>query len=295
MTIIKLRAVEHGVTLEYNEKLDKLQYPYIWGSPLHVRQIFINILSNSIKYNKKNGKIRCNAECRKISENQVEYKVVISDSGIGMSEEFLKHLFEPFSREHTGVNSSYEGTGLGMSIVKQLIEKMNGTIEVQSKEGEGSRFTITIPFEIAQKEDILSEESEDSESDISGARILLVEDNDLNMEIAETFLKDAGALVTKAYNGQQAVYMFGENLPGRFDMILMDVMMPIMNGYEATRRIRKMDRPDAKTIPIIAMTANAFLEDIQESKDAGMNEHISKPLDISKVISTIGKYYNQAK
>ncbi len=266
---------------------------YVWGSPLHVRQIFINILSNSIKYNKKNGKIFCSAEYKKLGENQVLYTITISDTGIGMSEKFLEHLFEPFSREHTGVNSSYEGTGLGMSIVKQLVEKMDGTIDVQSKEDEGSVFTISLPFDIAKKEDIRNDETDAHKNNISGVRVLLVEDNDLNMEIAETFLKDAGAIVTKAYNGQQAVYTFTENRPHTFDVILMDVMMPLMNGYEATRKIRSLDLPDAKTIPIIAMTANAFVEDIQESKEAGMTEHLSKPLDIAKVIATISKCLNR--
>lgn len=181
-----------------------------------------------------------------------------------MSEEFLDHLFEPFAREHTDLNSGYEGTGLGMAIVKQLIEKMGGTIDVTSKLDKGSRFAIEIPFDIASEEDIRKNETENNENDISGIHVLLVEDNELNMEIAETFLTDAGATVTKAFNGQQAVYMFNENPPGKFDAILMDVMMPVMNGYDATRKLRSMNRPDAKTIPIIAMTANAFVEDIQE-------------------------------
>ena len=290
LTIIKMRAVENGITLEYDENLGNMRYPYVWGSPLHVRQIFINILSNSIKYNKKNGKIWCSAKCKKCGEDQVAYTIVISDNGIGMSEEFQAHLFEPFSREHTGVNSSYEGTGLGMSIVKQLVEKMDGSITVQSEEGKGSSFTITLPFKIAKQEDINEVQPEMEEYDISGAQVLLVEDNELNMEIAETFLKDAGVIVTKAYNGQQAAYLFEKSSVGKFDVILMDVMMPVMNGYEATRKIRQLDRPDARTVPIIAMTANAFVEDIKESEDAGMNEHMSKPLDIKKVISVIGKY-----
>ncbi len=290
LTIIKMRAVEYGISLEYEIAPDCFRYPYVWGSPLHVRQIFINIFSNSIKYNKKGGKIYCTIENKEEENGQIRYKVQIADTGIGMSEEFLKHLFEPFSREYEGINSGYEGTGLGMSIVKQLVEKMNGTIEVKSKEGKGSEFTVEIPFDAATKEDIQSPESETAECDISGVRVLLVEDNDLNMEIAETFLKDAGAMVTKAYNGQQAVYLFSENPPETYDVILMDVMMPVMNGYEATRKIRSIDRPDARTIPIIAMTANAFIEDIQESKEAGMNEHISKPLDIAKVLGAICKY-----
>lgn len=289
-TIIKMRAVEYGITLDYESFAESFPYPYVWGSPLHVRQIFINILSNAIKYNKKNGSISCAISSWKTEQNQVVYRVIISDTGIGMSEEFLKHVFDPFSREHDGVNSTYEGTGLGMSIVKQLIEKMDGTIEVESQEGRGSTFTIELPFTIAKKEEIQNEETEADACDISGVKVLLVEDNELNMEIAETFLKDAGAAVTRAINGQQAVYLFSENPPGRFDVILMDVMMPIMNGYEATRKIREMERPDARTIPIIAMTANAFVEDIQESREAGMNEHLAKPLDIGKVIATICRY-----
>lgn len=289
LTIIKMRATEYGITVEYEDCEQCFDYPYVWGSPLHVRQIFINVFGNSIKYNKKGGKISSKVRCRKTAEDQVVYRVQIDDTGIGMSEEFLAHLFEPFAREHTE-NSAYEGTGLGMAIVKQLIEKMGGTIEVRSKEGEGSHFVIELPFAIAQKEDIADQDSEEEQSDLTGVRVLLVEDNDLNIEIAETFLKDAGAEVTKAFNGQQAVYLFDKSEPNRFDVILMDVMMPVMNGYEATRNIRALNRPDAKTIPIIAMTANAFVEDIQESKDAGMNEHISKPLDIAKVIAMIGKY-----
>ena len=290
LTIIKMRAVEYGITVEFEGCENSFLYPYIWGSPLHVRQIFINILSNSIKYNKKNGKIFCKAETVKTDGKRVVYKVTIADTGIGMSEEFLRYVFEPFAREHTDLNSGYEGTGLGMAIVKQLVEKMGGTINVTSKMDEGSRFIIEIPFDIASEEDIRKNETENNENDISGIHVLLVEDNELNMEIAETFLTDAGATVTKAFNGQQAVYMFNENPPGKFDAILMDVMMPVMNGYDATRKIRSMNRSDAKTIPIIAMTANAFVEDIQESKEAGMTEHISKPLDIDKVVAAICKY-----
>lgn len=212
-----------------------------------------------------------------------------------MSEEFLEHLFEPFSREHEGVSSSYEGTGLGMSIVKQLVEKMEGTIEVQSEEGKGSTFTVTLPFEIASEADVETDDAELEQCDLSGVQVLLVEDNDLNMEIAETFLTDAGAVVTKAFNGQQAIYTFSKSPVNQFDVILMDVMMPVMDGYEATRRIRSLNRPEAKNIPIIAMTANAFAEDVEESRNAGMNEHISKPLDIGKVKATIARYMSRKK
>ncbi len=290
LTIIKLRAVEHGIAVKYEEDANVFAYPYIWGSPLHVRQIFINILSNAIKYNKKGGSIACRVSAEKPSEKQVIYTVVIKDTGIGMSDEFLQHLFEPFSREHEGARSTYEGTGLGMSIVKKLVEKMEGTIDVQSEIGKGSTFTVTLPFEIAQESDVQTDDAELEQCDLSGVQILLTEDNELNMEIAETFLTDAGAVVTKAFNGQQAVYTFSKAPAGTFDIVLMDVMMPVMDGYEATRKLRSLDRPDAKTIPIIAMTANAFAEDVEESRNAGMNEHISKPLDIGKVKATIARY-----
>lgn len=205
------------------------------------------------------------------------------------------HLFEPFSREHESISSTYEGTGLGMSIVKKLVEKMEGTIDVQSKEGKGSTFTVTLPFEIADSADIQVDDTELEQCDLTGVQVLLVEDNNLNMEIAETFLKDAGAIVTKAFNGQQAVYTFSKSPEGKFDIILMDVMMPVMDGYEATRKIRHLDWQEAKTIPIIAMTANAFAEDMEESRNAGMSEHISKPLVLGKVKATIARYVGRKK
>lgn len=261
LTIIKMRAVDYGITVEYNQGLDAFAYPYIWGSPLHLRQIFINIFSNSIKYNKKGGKISCKVSVLKSTAEQVIYQIVIADTGIGMS----------------------------------IVNKMEGTIEVQSEKGKGSTFTVTIPFEIAGETDIRSEKRALEQCNIAGDRILLVEDNELNMEIAETVLQDAGAVVTKAFNGQQAVYAFAQAPAGTFDIILMDVMMPVMDGYEATRKIRSLNRLDAKTIPIIAMTANAFVEDVEESRNAGMNEHISKPLDIEKVKATIARYIGHKK
>lgn len=265
LTIIKMRAVDYGITVEYNQGLDAFTYPYIWGSPLHLRQIFINIFSNSIKYNKKGGKISCKVSVLKSTAEQVIYQIVIAD------------------------------TGLGMSIVNRLVNKMEGTIEVQSEKGKGSTFTVTIPFEIVGETDIRSEKRALEQCNIAGDRILLVEDNELNMEIAETVLQDAGAVVTKAFNGQQAVYAFAQAPAGTFDIILMDVMMPVMDGYEATRKIRSLNRLDAKTIPIIAMTANAFVEDVEESRNAGMNQHISKPLDIGKVKATIARYIGHKK
>ena len=295
LTIITMRAVEYGITVEHEEDPGVFAHPYVWGSPLHVRQIFVNILSNAIKYNKRGGRISSKISVRRPSEKQVVYQAVISDTGIGMSEDFLKHLFEPFSREHEGARSNYEGTGLGMSIVKKLVEKMDGSIDVQSELGTGTTFTVTLPFELAQEADVQADDAALEQCDLSGVQVLLVEDNDLNMEIAETFLTDAGASVTKAFNGQQAVYAFSKAPAGTFDIILMDVMMPVMDGYEATRRIRGLNRLDAKTIPIVAMTANAFAEDVEESRKAGMNEHISKPLDIGKVKLTIAKYIGRKR
>lgn len=315
--IIDARNRENKVPIYYH--IQKNLPQCLEGDSVRIKQVMLNYASNAIKYT-DTGRINITVGCEPLENGHILLTYQVKDTGqgirredmgklftmysqlnqevnhgkegtgIGMSEEFLKHLFEPFSREYEGINSGYEGTGLGMSIVKQPVEKMGGTIEVKSKEGEASEFTVEIPFDAATKEDIQSPDAEMEESDISGVRVLMVEDNDLNMEIAETFLKDAGAVVTKAYNGQQAVYLFSENPPETYDVILMDVMMPVMNGYEATRKIRSLDRPDAGTIPIIAMTANAFVEDIQESKEAGMNEHISKPLDITKVLSAICKY-----
>ena len=288
LTIIKMRATDYGITVEYEQGLEAFTYPYIWGSPLHVRQIFINIFSNSIKYNKKGGKISCKVSVLKSAADQVVYQIVIADTGIGMSKEFLKHLFEPFSREHEEISSTYEGTGLGMSIVKRLVEKMEGTITVQSEPGKGSTFTVTIPFEIAQEADIRKDDTPPEQCDLSGVQVLLVEDNELNSEIAETFLKDAGAVVTKAYNGQQAVYTFDQAPAGKFDVILMDVMMPVMNGYEATKAIRASSHPEALTIPIVAMTANAFVKDVQDALDAGMNAHVAKPINMDTLKNTLG-------
>ncbi len=188
------------------------------------------------------------------------------------------------------MTGKYEGTGLGLSIVKQLIDKMNGTIQVESKVNEGSCFTVEIPFRLASEEDVMKEEETEEPGEIEGKHILLVEDNELNMDISEILLTDAGAKITKAVNGQQAVDIFRENEPGTFDVILMDIMMPVMNGYEATRCIRSLERADAKEIPIFAMTANAFSEDVEKAKQVGMNEHLAKPLDIPKMLTVIAKY-----
>ena len=287
--ITEMRAKDNGITVEINRDESTLQYPYLLGSPLHVRQIYMNILGNAIKYNRKSGKVICSVSADRINQDQVCFTMIIKDTGIGMSEEFQKHLFDPFTREHEKMDGKYEGVGLGLAIVKQLVDKMDGTIQVESKINEGSCFTVEIPFKLASENEIVKEEPEET-GNIEGRNILLVEDNELNMEIAEILLTDAGANITKAVNGQQAVDIFRENVPGTFDVILMDIMMPVMNGYEATRCIRSLERTDAKEIPIIAMTANAYIEDVEKAKNAGMNDHLAKPLDVQKMLNVIAKY-----
>ena len=270
----------------------QIRHPYVFGSPLHVRQILLNLFNNAVKYNKPGGSIDTYLEECQIDPDTVEYEFRITDTGIGMSEEFVKEkLFEPFTQEKSDARTQYQGTGLGMSIVKELVEQMKGSIEVSSVEGEGSTFSVTLPFEIdhaPQTQQAIQKEGDDDVS-IAGMHVLLVEDNDLNMEIAEFFLQDMGAVVQKAWNGQEAVDLFAASKPGEISVILMDLMMPVMDGLEATKRIRSMDRPDAKSVVILAMTAKAFAEDVKRSKEAGMNEHLSKPLNEDAVRTAINR------
>ena len=287
-TIISSRAAEAGVTLEVGEQ--SMPVPYVYGSPLHIRQLFLNIYGNCIKYNHVGGKVTTSMKCLSSGNGRVNYRWTISDTGIGMSDEFLKHIFEPFSQESSDSRSVYMGTGLGMTIVKSLVDKMGGIIEVASKPGEGSTFVITLPFDVAEKPEENPETSGADDADIHGMNLLLAEDNDLNAEIAEMLLSDAGAKVTIVRNGKQAVDKFSSEPAGTFDAILMDIMMPEMDGLTATREIRGLPRPDAGTIPIIAMTANAFEEDAKKCLEAGMNAHLAKPLDIEKVKATIAKF-----
>ena len=294
LIIVEQRAAEAGITLEYDKNSDRVAHNIVYGSPLHIRQIFLNIYSNCIKYNKVGGKVETTCNCLGIQDEVVTYRWTIRDTGIGMNEEFLKHIFDPFAQERSDARSVYNGTGLGMSIVKSLIDHMNGTIEITSKEGVGSTFVITIPFELADDASLPEQQTEElmetGVENIHGRNLLLAEDNELNAEIAQTLLEDEGAIVTIVHNGQQAIDIFKENPPGTFDAILMDVMMPVVDGLSATKAIRALDREDAKKIPIIAMTANAFDEDIKRCMEAGMNAHLSKPLEMDKVIETIAKY-----
>lgn len=262
-----------------------------------MRQIFLNIYGNCIKYNKIGGKVKTGYRCFGVVNNVVTYQWTIKDTGVGMSKDFIKHIFDPFAQERSDARSVYYGSGLGMAIVKNLVDKMNGTIEVESEEGVGSTFVLTLPFNLApmaKMSDVTEEEKcaglDTNSKWMEGCHLLLVEDNALNAEIAETLLEDQGAQITVVTNGQQAVDLFKKEAPGTFDAILMDVMMPVMDGLTATRTIRKMRRDDAKTVPIIAMTANAYDEDVKQCLDAGMNAHLAKPLQINQVVSIIRKY-----
>ncbi len=286
--VIEQMAAEQNIRIMWEKK--EITHRNFIGSPGYVKRVMMNILSNAVKYNRENGQIYIS--CIEIPSEQPErttMEFVCRDTGIGMAEEFQKCVFEPFAQEHTGSRTKFAGTGLGMAIAKSLVEKMGGTITCESKEGEGTTFVIRIPFKIDLDADKQEEQKNLSEKSIKGLHILLAEDNELNMEIAEFMLQNEDARVTKAWNGQEAVEMFSKSEPGEFDVILMDIMMPVMNGYEAARRIRSLDREDAKEVPIIAMTANAFTEDRIRAKEAGMDEHVAKPVDVELLIKVIHK------
>ena len=293
LTIVSQRAAEAGVTMEYERNADRMVYPYLYASPLHLRQLFLNIYGNCIKYNHVGGRVRTDLACVGAENGRVTYRWTICDTGAGMSEEFLAHIFEPFAQENSDARSVYQGTGLGMAIVKSLVDKMGGDIRVASEKGKGSTFVVTLPFDLAEKKQ--REEENGAAANIKGLRLLLAEDNELNAEIAERLLGDEGAQVSVVPNGRLALEAFQNNPAGTFDALLMDVMMPVMDGISATRAIRAMDRPDAKTIPIIAMTANAFEEDARKCMDAGMNAHLPKPLQMENVVATIARCCRHSK
>ena len=289
--VLEKQAAERGIVL--HREYGRLPHPRLVGSPLHVKRLLMNVLSNAIKYNRDNGHVML--DCFEVSStgDKVQICFVCADTGIGMSEEFQKRMFEPFTQENAGARSVYGGTGLGMSITKSLVDKMGGTIGVESKQGVGTTYTITLPFGI---DNTATEEPEQQQTDLTvlrGRQVLLAEDNALNMEIVEFLLNDVGIKVTKAADGQQAVEAFAASPVGGFDAILMDVMMPVRDGHEATRAIRAMDRPDAKSIPIFAMTANAFAEDRLKALQAGMNEHLPKPIDPDTLYRLLVKYLTE--
>ena len=276
--------------LQYHAVLD-VRHHYVVCDQTKLQEIMLNIISNAIKYTPEGHSIYVEVH-EAVSENPSKIRYIFSceDTGIGMSEEYLPHIYEEFSREHSTTENKVPGTGLGLSIIKSMIELMGGSIQVESRQGIGTKFTIDLSFDIALKEEVYgSEDTIESSAihTIKGKRILLVEDNELNAEIAKTVLEDAGALITRVENGKQAVELFKEKPAGTFDVILMDLMMPVMDGYTATRTIRSLERSDAKTIPIIAMTANAFQEDAEKCIAVGMNAHLAKPLDIEKMKKTI--------
>ena len=259
---------------------------------LRIREVLLNIISNAIKFTKDGGTISVVAEnCPGNDAHHVIVRYRISDTGIGMSEEFLNRIFDEFSQENGGARTSYKGTGLGMAIAKKYVDLMGGKIEVSSRQGVGSTFTVEIPLLIAEHVPAEKKEKLRNDIDVRGLHVLLAEDNDLNAEIAVTLLEEKGMIVTRAADGKSALTQFCNTAPGTFELILMDIMMPEMNGYETTKAIRNMpDRPDGKKIPIIAMTANAFAEDIRAALDAGMDGHVAKPVDMGVLLSVITKH-----
>ena len=281
--------------IQVDMDLGPIQHMNLVGSAMHLKRLLMNVLSNAVKYNKDHGSIHLS--CHELPSDQMEtaaFEFICEDSGIGMSEDFQKHIYEPFTQEKKGGASKFGGTGLGMPITKKLVEKMGGNITFESESGIGTTFTITIPFKINAEVEQCEDTQELSFHALDGFHILLVEDNELNMEIAEFSLQNAGAKITKAWNGQEAVEIFQASSIGDFDVILMDVMMPVMDGYEATKNIRSLSREDAKTIPIIAMTANAFSEDKIKAEEAGMNEHIAKPINMKLLLRIVSKLVNQS-
>ena len=283
---IQERADESGVHCEITT--DALYHTRVIGSPLHLRQVMQNVLSNAVKFTPAGGTVH--AVCRETAcdGKTMQFEFVCTDTGIGMTEEFQGHIFEPFTQEDETARSAFVGTGLGLPIAKEILDLYGGTITVESTKGKGSTFTVRLPLELDETQLALPPQSE--KDSIEGVRVMIVEDNDINMEIAHYMLESRGAIITEAVNGLEAVEKFHASAPGSFDVVLMDIMMPEMDGLAATRAIRAMDRPDAKTLPIFAMTANAFVDDINLSIGAGMNEHLSKPLNIDEVVAMICRY-----
>ncbi|MCI8772561.1 MAG: response regulator [Lachnospiraceae bacterium] len=294
ITILFSQAETAGIRLVLEEV--ELHHSRLIGEPLHLKQILMNIIDNAIKYNHSNGFVYVQAKEIAYNDGISEYLFIVEDTGIGISEDFKKHIFEPFAQENHGARTDYNGVGLGLSIVKKLVDQMKGTIEVESQVGKGSIFRVIIPIQIDAKRNAepITEER-NIHTGISGMHVFLVEDNEVNCEIMEFILEQAGAEVVTAKNGKAAVDIFAASERGAFDCILMDLMMPVMSGFEAARTIRGMDRPDAKTVPIIALSANAFEEDIVMAKDAGMNEHMAKPVDMEKLFKVMYRLVSRIK
>ncbi len=289
VAILSAQAEARGIRLVLKET--DLKHPRVTGNPLHLRKILMNVMDNAIKYNRPHGSVFIRAEETGCQDQTATFCFVVEDTGIGIGEDFQNHIFEPFTQEHQDARTHYHGAGLGMSIAKKLADQMKGTIDLESQVGRGSIFRITLPLGILETENTRSgDEERNVRDDIAGMRVLLVEDNEINCEIVEFMLREAGAHTVTANDGKAAVDAFAASAPGTFDCVLMDLMMPVMSGYEAARVIRGLDRPDARTVPIIALSANTFEEDITMAKAAGMNEHLAKPVDIRKMFRVMSRF-----
>ena len=290
LAMFRNQADSKGQTLTVTTQL---QYPYIYADIPHMTEVCTNLVSNAVKYTGAGGTIRCGVTQKPgEKEGWCDTVITVADNGIGMSQEFQKHIFEPFERERTSTVSKVEGSGIGMGIVKKLVGLMGGTVEVESKIGVGSKFTVTVPCRIASEDEAQAKRAADpaDRESLRGTRILLTEDNDLNAEIATELLQEEGCTVDRAKDGVECVDMLEKAANGTYQIILMDIQMPVMNGYDAAKKIRRMDDPQKANIPIVAMTANAFSEDKQVALDAGMNDHIAKPIDMSVLVPTLRKY-----
>ncbi|MBS7315094.1 MAG: response regulator [Clostridiaceae bacterium] len=287
--------ITHGFlsnrNLNFNFHQEALEAPYVLADAVRIREVLVNILGNAVKFTNDGGTITFDAGYRPGADGQhivACYSIV--DTGVGMSEEFVEHIFDEFSQEENSARTKYKGTGLGMAITKRYVDLMGGTIRIESQKGKGSTFIVELPLELTDAEHIQKQDVPIAAAKLTGVKILMAEDNDLNAEIATVQLEECGIQVTRAVDGEEVVAVFASHPAGTFDIILMDVMMPKMNGYEATKAIRSLDdRPDGRTIPIVAMTANAFAEDVQASMDAGMNGHLSKPIVMDEVVKTISR------
>ena len=289
-TAIKAQAVEKGISYE-TVGLQDVAARHLVGSPRHAEQVLVNLASNAVKYGRQGGYVRMGVKQLPADGGRMRFEFTCEDNGIGMSTEFQKHMYELFSQEDEGARSEFEGVGLGLPITKKLVDALGGTISCKSRKGEGTCFTVTLEFEI-DPEAVEKEKTpvtEESGSSLKGAKVLAVEDNELNMEILEFILTEQGATVVKAWNGQEGVDLFAASAPGSFDLVLMDLMMPVLDGYGAARAIRALERSDAATVPIVAVSANAFSDDMEAGREAGMNGHVSKPVDVGRLLQTVDK------
>jgi CheY-like chemotaxis protein/two-component sensor histidine kinase len=292
-----VQAIMNGLLynrdLKFEVHRERPKNPYVLADVTRIREVLVNLLGNAVKFTKDGGKITLDISTYPgTDEKHIIIRYVVQDNGIGMSEEFQKELFKPFSQEdNANARTKYKGTGLGMAITQKYVDMMGGSIAVESKKGVGSTFTVEIPLEL-QEQVIQSEQKQPLHRDLTGVHVLMAEDNDLNAELATIMLEDAGMTVTRASDGKEVVNLFKNHPRDTYDLILMDIMMPNMDGHQATKAIRALgiERSDAVTIPIIALSANAFIDDIQESLDSGMNDHISKPINMEEVTDTIAKY-----